>query len=220
VRTIHRMRLAVAMGIMAIVLSVPATLMAAVPIPAAEMILQRMLMTVAEIPAVVSADAGLRLRVGKPPSEPLDCIFRGIARVTSGRPTLKIDGRTAGLLCWAVNRYVIGQRFEATERLESFLSRCQFDVLGEKLVGQDPYDLVAGKAKDPRNDPTSMVGWIDFDRGLLIEGTVGHSWGSIDTEQSYQRMRSGWVLTHQYLCAGRFSASVEIVYTNFRVGSQ
>ena len=65
-----------------------------------------------------------------------------------------------------------------------------------------------------------MVGWIDFDRGLLVEGPVGYSWGTIDTEQSYHRMGAMWVLTHQYLYAGRLNASVEIVYTHFRVGSQ
>jgi hypothetical protein len=212
--------LAGAIGTVAIVLSFPATPMAAVPTPAAQDSLQRMLMTIAEIPSVVSADAELKLRVGKPLSEPPDCVFRGVAKVVNGEPTLRIDGQTTGLFCWAVNRYVIGQRFEATERLESFLSRFEFDVLGEKLVGQDPYYLVEGKAKDPRNDPLTMVGWIDFDRGLLVEGTVGYSWGTIDTEQSYQRMGAMWVLTHQYLYAGRFNASVEIVYTHFRVGAQ
>jgi hypothetical protein len=45
-------------------------------------------------------------------------------------------------------------------------------------------------------------------------------WGTIYTEQSYQRMGSMWVLTHQYLYAGRFNASVEIMYTHARVGSE
>jgi hypothetical protein len=61
--------------------------------------------------------------------------------------------------------------------LESFLSRFEFDVLGEKLVGNDHYYLVEGKAKDPRTDPNTMVGWIDFDHGLLVEGTMAYSTG-------------------------------------------
>ena len=133
---------------MAIALAFPPRMMAAVP-PAQE-ILERMLRTIAEVPTVVSADAEFRLRVGKPLHEPPDCVFRGTAKVVSGQPTLKIDEGTTGLFCWVVNRYVIGQRFEATERLE----------LGEKLVGNDHYYLVEGKAKDPRNDPNTMVGWI------------------------------------------------------------
>lgn len=202
---------------LAIALAFPVRVMAAVP-PAQD-ILDRMLRTIAEIPSAVSADAEFRLRVGRSLNEPPDCVFRGTAKVVSGQPTLKIDEGTTGLLCWAVNRYVIGQRFEATERLESFLSRFEFDVLGEKLVGNDHYYLVEGKAKDPRNDPNTMVGWIDFDHGLLVEGTVGYSWGSIDTEQSYRRMGSMWILLHQYLYAGRFNTSLEILYSNFRVGS-
>jgi hypothetical protein len=42
--------------------------------------------------------------------------------------------------------------------LESFLSRFEFGVLGEKLVGNDLYYPVEGKAKDPRNDPVTMIG--------------------------------------------------------------
>ena len=209
--------LAGALTMMALVLAFPVRMMAAVP-PAQE-ILERMLRTIAEIPDVVSADAEFRLWIGKSLNEPPDCVFRGTAKVVSGQPTLKIDERTTGLFCWVVNRYVIGQRFEATERLESFLSRFEFDVLGEKLVGNDHYYLVEGKAKDPRNDPNTMVGWIDFDHGLLIEGTVGYSWGSIDTEQSYRRMGSMWILMHQYLYTGRFNTSMEILYSNVRFGS-
>ncbi len=219
-RKIQPVYLASAIAMMALALTFPARMMAAAPVPTAQEILQRMLLTIADIPDVVSADAEFRLRIRKSLSEPPDCIFRGTAKVVSGQPTVRIDEQTAGLFCWAVNRYVIGRRFDASERLESFLSRFEFDVLGEKLVGNDHYYLVEGKAKDPRNDPITMVGWIDFDHGLLVEGTVGYSWGSIDTEQSYARMERMWILTYQYLYTARFNASMEIVYSNFRFGSQ
>ena len=128
-------------------------------------------------------------------------------------------GRTVGLLCWIADRYVIGRGFEATERLESFLSRFKFDVLGGKIVENDRYYLVEGHAKDPRNDPRAMIGWIDFDQGLLAEGTVHYFWGSIDTKQSYTRMQRIWMLTYQYLYGPRFQASMEILYGHFRFSS-
>jgi hypothetical protein len=216
----ERVGLAAAIGMIAIGLTLPARIGAAVPGPTAEEVVQRVMQTIAAAPDVISADAEFRLRIKKPLSEPPDCVFRGTVTVVSRHPTIKIDGQTAGVLCWVVNRYVLGREFQPRERLESFLTRFEFDVLGEKLVGNDRYFLVAGKARDPKTKPATMVGWIDFDRGLLVEGTVRYAWGDIDNEQGYARIQNMWMLTYQYLYAARFGASMEILYNNFRFGPQ
>lgn len=211
---------AIALGIMAVALALPAKMTAAVRGPAAEEILRRVLTTVYEFPDVVSAEAEFRLRVKKPLSETPDCVFRGTVTVVSRHPTIKIDGRTAGLLCWAVDQYVLGRVFQPPERLESFLSRFEFDVLGEKLVGNDRYFLVAAKATDPDTRPGRMIVWIDFDRGLPVEGTIGYTWGSIDSELGYTRVENLWMLSHQYLSSARFGTSLDVHYSNFRFGAR
>ena len=122
----------------AIVLALPGRT-AAVPVPPAQEILQRMLTTIVAMPEVVSADAEIRLRIVKSLSAPPDCVFRGTVKVVAGRPTVRIGGHTFGLLCRVVNRYAIGRQFEGSEPLERFLSRFEFEVLGEKLVGTGRY---------------------------------------------------------------------------------
>ena len=213
-------RLAGTLGAAIIVLTLPGRTAAAVPVPPAQEILQRMLTTIAALPEVVSADAELRLRIVKSPTAPPDCVFRGTVKVTGGHPTVRIGGHTFGLLCWAVDRFVIGRQFEGSEPLERFLARFTFEVLGEKLVGNGRYYLLQGKARDSGNDPSAMIGWIDFDRGLLVDGTVMYSWGRIDTAQSYTQMGRMWMPTYQILHAPRFDASMEIVYSNFQFGSR
>ena len=203
---------------MVVSFAAPAHPATALPGPTAGEVIQRLMETIAAAPEVVSADAEFRLRVKKSLSEPPDCVFRGTVTVVNRRPTIKIDGQTAGVICWLVNRYVIGRQFQPRERLESFLTRFEFDVLGEKLVGNDHYYLVAGKARDPKTQPTALIGWVDFDRGLLIEGTVRYPWGDIDNEQSYARMKNIWMLTYQYLYTPRFVTSMEVQYSNFRFG--
>ena len=219
-RKIRTLRLVSAIGTIALALSSPPKMLAAATVPSAEEILQRMRMMIAGIPHMVSADAEFRVRVIRSLREPPDCVFRGTVKVVDRHPTVSIGEQTTGLFCWFVNRYVIGRRLEATEDLENFLSRFKFDVLGEKLVGNERYYLVEGRATDPKNDPGKMIGWIDFDRGLLVEGTVEYSWGRIDTEQSYAQMDRIWMPTYQYLYTPRFDVSMEIVYSNFRFSSQ
>ena len=217
---IPAVQLASAIGTIAIALILPPEMLGAAPTPTADEILQRMRMTIAEIPDVVSADAEFRVRVIKSLGAPPDCVFRGTVKVVKRHPTVSIGEQTTGLFCWIVNRYVIGRRLEATEDLEIFLSRFQFDVLGEKLVGNDHFYLVEGKARDPKHGPRKMIGWIDFERGLLVEGTVEYPWGRIDTEQTYTWLEGMWMLKYQVLYTPRFDASMEIVYSNFRFSSR
>jgi hypothetical protein len=184
--------------------------------PSARDVLHRVLTANSDTPSVTSADVLFRLRVKKPLSDPPDCEFSGTMQLSGGHQSVRIGQRTAGLLCWAVDRYVLGQLFEASEPMESFLSRFEFHVLGEKLVGSDHHYLVQGKARDPNNNPRAMMGWIDYERGLITEGRLEYNWGAVETEQRYTRVNGAWVLVYQLLHSSRFDATLEISYDNFR----
>lgn len=184
--------------------------------PSAHELLHRVLTVNVDTPEVTSADVVFKLRVKKPLAESPDCEFSGTMQLQGGHQSVRIGQHTTGLLCWAVNQYVLGQLFEGAEPMENFLNRFEFHVLGEKLVGTDHYYLVQGRARDPKNNPRSMIGWIDYERGLVTNGTLEYTWGTIDTEQRYARVNGAWVLAYQYLYSGRFDATLEISYTNFR----
>lgn len=188
--------------------------------PTAEEIIQRILTTVnRSTPDLASVDARFRFRYKKPVTAPPDCVFEGTIRFERDRRTLALGRRTAGLACWVVDRFVLGRLFESREPLESFLSRFEFEVLGLRLVDGHPYYLIQGRARDPRNNPRGLLGWVDYDLGLVPEGTVEYTWGTIDTEQKYAQVEGAWVLTYQYLYTPRFDASLEVVYSNFRFAS-
>jgi hypothetical protein len=185
--------------------------------PSARDILHRVLTANSGTPDITSADVVFKLRIKKPLSDTPDCEFTGTMQLQGGRQSVRIGQRTAGLLCWAVNQYVLGQLFEASEPMENFLNRFDFSVLGEKLVGEEHYYLIQGQAKDPNNkNPGAMIGWINYDRGLITEGRLEYSWGAIETEQRYTRMNGAWVLTRQLLHSSRFEATLEVAYSNFR----
>ena len=184
--------------------------------PSAEEIIQRVVTTAAAVPDGASADALFKLRVHKPLSADPDCVFDGTMQIEGGQQSVRIGTRSTGLVCWAVNKYIIGQLFEAREPLQSFLARFDFTVLGEKVVENDHYYLVEGKARDPETNPNGLVVWIDFDRGLLTDGTLKYTWGTVDSEQRYEQLNGAWVLTYQLLQTSRYDATLEIKYTNFR----
>lgn len=179
-------------------------------------ILYRVLTANAGTPDVSSADAQFKLRVKKPVADPPDCEFEGTMQLQGGQQSLRVGRRTGGLLCWAVDQYVLGQLFEASEPLANFLKRFEFRVLGEKLVGNDHHYLIQGTARDPQNNPRAMTGWVDYERGLVTDGLLEYTWGTVDTEQRYARVQGAWMLTYQYLYTSRFDASLEILYSNFR----
>lgn len=184
--------------------------------PSARDVLRRVLTANSGQPDVVSADGLFKLRIKKPLSAPPDCEFTGTVQLIGGHQSLHVGQRTAGLLCWAVDQYVLGKLFEAGEPLENFLNRFEFHVLGEKLVGSDHYYLLQGKARDPKNNPRSMIGWIEYGHGFITEGTLEYDWGTVDTEQRYTRVNGAWVLTYQILRSARFDATLEVFYSNFR----
>jgi hypothetical protein len=184
--------------------------------PSAEEIIQRVVTTAAAMPDGASAHALFKLRVHKPLTAEPDCVFDGTMQIEGGQQSVKIGTRSSGLVCWAVNKYIIGQLFEASEPLQSFLARFDFTVLGAKIVENDHYYLVEGKARDPETNPNGLVGWIDFDRGLLTDGTLKYNWGTVDSEQRYEQLNGAWVLTYQLLRTSRYDATLEIEYSNFR----
>lgn len=185
-------------------------------VPSAHDIVHRVLTANADTPDVTAADVVFKLRVKKALADPPDCEFNGTMQLQGGKQTLRVGQRTAGLLCWAVNQYVLGQLFEASEPMENFLNRFDFHVLGEKLVGTEHHYLVQGKARNPNNNPRSMIGWVDYERGLITEGALEYNWGTVETEQRYTRTNGAWVLTYQLLHSSRFDATLEILYSNIR----
>src|SRR5262249_5089480 len=196
--------------------------MLALPVPAgaapsANDILHRVLAINSGAPAVASADVTFKLRIKRPLSEPPDWEVNGRMQLQSGRQALRVEQRTSGVLCWAVDKYVLGQLFEASEPMGNFIKRFDFSVLGEKLVGDEHYYLVQGRAKDPNNkNPGAMIGWVNYERGLITDGRLDYPWGSVDTEQRYTRVDSSWVLAPQGIHSRRFEATLEIAYSNFR----
>lgn len=186
------------------------------PVPQADEIIRRVLTVNSHASTVASADVLFKFRLNRPRGEAPNCEFEGTLRLEHNRQIVAIGRQTFGLTCWVVNKFAIGRLFEGREPVESFLSRFEFTVLGQKLVDGRPFYLVQGGAHDPKTRPHGLVGWIDYDRGLVTEGTVEYDWGTLETEQLYAQNEGAWVLTNQYLVAPRFNASMEILYSNFR----
>lgn len=185
-------------------------------IPPADDVVRRVLTANTGSPDVAAADVLFKFRVHKPVTAPPDCVFEGTLRLEQGRQVLAVSSQTFGLACWVVNRFVIGRLFEGREPVERFLSRFDFEILGVKLVNGSPYYLVQGRARDPKTNPRGLIGWVDYARGLVVEGTVEYPWGTLETQQDYTRIGGAWILTHQYLSAPRFGASMEVFYSNVR----
>jgi len=191
---------------------------AAFDVPSPEEIFQRVFTTHVGMSGVVSADAELKLRVAKPVSAPPDCVFHAVTRYDQGRQIMTIKDRTSGTICWAVQQYAPSQLFDMRKALEDVLPLFDFTVLGVKLVGDNHSYLIEGKARDlNKANPIGITVWVDYDRGLLTEGTLFYRWGTVDFEQEYAPLNGGWVLAHQYIYTSRFNASVEVSYSNFRV---
>jgi hypothetical protein len=165
---------------------------------------------------IVSADVGLRLYVHKPVSSPPpDCTFSGKLHVEQGSPIIQLGQRSPGATCAIVERRGLGPLFRSLEPLETFLGRFDLSVVDQKLEGNDHYYRVQGKAHDPKGDPHGFIAWIDYDLGVIPEGTINYGWGDMDTQQIYDRINNAPALTRQVLYSPRYNASLELVYTNF-----
>jgi hypothetical protein len=165
---------------------------------------------------VVSADVRLRLYVHKPvSSQPPDCTFSGKLRMEQGAPIVRLGQRSPGATCAIVEQRGLAPLFKSLEPLEDFFARFDLSVVDQKLVGNEQYYRVQGRAHDPKGDPHAFIAWIDYDRGVVPEGTINYAWGDMETRQTYERTNNAPVLTRQVLYSPHYNASLELVYTNF-----
>jgi hypothetical protein len=190
--------------------------------PSAAEIINKVVATSARTPKVLGGNANLALRMKKPLTAPPDCVYEGTLQPSSTGFAVKVQRESAGsgLLCALASNEGVGRLLEISEPVASFLHRFDFVVHGQKAVGvgvqSNRFYLLEGKAKDPKNNPSAISGWVDYDRGLWDEGTITYSWGEVTTKQKYARMQNAWVMTYQYLYSKRFDASLEVVYSDFR----
>lgn len=205
--------------VMAIAFSADRVSTAASPGPAPEEITDRV--SAAHAAArVASADVNLTLYVHKPLTQPPDCTFTGKLRVEQGRWIIRLGQRSAGATCAITEHRGLEPLFRSLEPLEIFFARFDLSVVDQKLVDDDRYYRVQGKARDPKGDPHGFIAWIDYDRGIIPEGTVNYAWGDMDTTQTYDRIAGALVLTRQVLYARGYDASLEVVYSNFGFAPQ
>ena len=182
-------------------------------------IIDRILSTNQNAPHIASMDFVASLRVRRPLSAPPDCVFEGALKFEAGHRSAAVNHLTPGLLCFAVNRTIISKLFEGNEPFATLLARFDFQVLGEKVIDGNQFYLVGGKARDPQADPKSMIGWIDYDRGLVIEATMHYAVRTIDLAQHYTSVNDAWVLTYQYVNIPSLGSTLEIAYSKIMLTS-
>jgi hypothetical protein len=189
--------------------------------PSASAIVEKLLATSARAPKIVAADATLALRFRTPLSSPPSCVYAGTLQPRGAGYAIKIESEAdSNPICALIRNEDVGKMVEASEPVESFVSRFNFIVQDQKEMAvdgrTDRFYLLDGTAKDPNNNPSAVRGWVDYDKGLWIESTITYSWGEVDTKQQYTSMKNTWMLTYQYLYSKQFDASLQIVYSNFR----
>ena len=187
--------------------------------PPAPDIVGRVLATVDHV-GLASADLVISLRVGQPAAAPPACEFSGVLQISRERLTFTVEKATASPVCWLIERYVLVRLFGERTRVDSLLPLFRFEVIGEKLVDERPYYLVYARAEQPATDPSWVMGWVDYDRGLVADATVHYTWGEVTSAQEYAPLAGVWVLTHQHLDLPRFGAAVDIAYSGFRFGTK
>ena len=186
-------------------------------VPPAQDIVDRVLTTAYHL-GLASADLVISMRFGEPASAPPACEFRGMLRISHEQMALTVEQATASPACWLIERYVLVRLFRERGRVDSLLPVFQFEVIGQKVVDDRPYYLVYGRAEEGGTDPRWVIGWVDYDRGLVSDATLHYTWGEITSAQEYAPVARVWVLTHQHLDVPRFGASVDIAYSGFRFG--
>jgi hypothetical protein len=182
-------------------------------------IIDRILSANQDAPHIASMDFVASLRVRRPLSAAPDCVFEGAVKLQAGHRSATVNHLTPGLLCLAANQTIISKLFEGNEPFETLLARFEFQVLGEKVVNGDQSYLVQGKARESQADPKVMIGWIDYDRGLVIEATMQYAVRTIDLAQNYTSVSNAWVLTYQYLNIPSLGSTLEISYSKIALAS-
>jgi hypothetical protein len=182
-------------------------------------IIDRILSVNQNAPHIASMDFVASVRVRRPLFAPPDCVFEGALRFQAGHRSAAVNHLTPGLLCFALNRTIISKLFEGNEPFETLLARFDFQVLGERVVNGNQAYLVQGTARDPQADPKAMIGWIDYDRGLVIEATMHYAVRTIDLAQNYTSVNDAWVLTYQYVNIPSLGSTLEIAYSKIMLTS-
>jgi hypothetical protein len=186
-------------------------------VPAAQEVVDRVLTTARHL-GLASADLVISMRFGQPAAAPPACEFHAVLRISQEQMALTVEQATASPVCWLIERYVLVRLFRERDRVDSLLPLFRFEVIGEKVVDDRPYYLVSGRAGERATDPRSVVGWVDYDRGLVSDATLDYSWGEITSAQEYAAVAGVWVLAHQHLDVPRFGVSVEIAYGGYHFG--
>lgn len=161
-----------------------------------------------------------RLRVRRPLSGAPDCAFEGVVTLLPHSRSATVRRLTPGLLCFIANRTLISKLFDGSEPFETLLSRFDFQVLGEKVVDGNRYYLVQGKAHTPGADPRAMIGWIDYDRGVVSDATMEYAVRTLEVAQTYTPRDGVWYLTYQYVAIPSLGATLEIAYSKITLASQ
>jgi hypothetical protein len=189
----------------------------AVPTPNA--IIDRILSVNQNAPHIASMDFVASMRVRRPASAPPDCVFEGAVKFQGEHRSATVNHLTPGVLCVALNRTIVSRLFEGNEPFAALLARFDFQVLGEKTVDGDQYYLVQGKARESQVDPRVMIGWIDYNRGLVSEATMQYAAAAIDLVQDYTSITGAWVLSHQYVNIPSLGSTLEISYSKVTLKS-
>jgi len=197
------------------VLAVPLLVLPAAGAPSAHEILDRVLTASASTPNM-TADVLFKVWKRKPTGDQPDCEFTGTLVVQDGHPVVRMARGGTSLVCSALNHYVVGRLFDASEPLASFLDRFDLTVTSEKQVGADSYYLVEGPAHDPKNNPHAMSAWVVYESGLITGGTLQYDWGTVEVEQQYTRLNNVPVLTLQNVRSSKYGATLQVVYSDFR----
>ena len=188
-------------------------------VPTVSTIINRILSTNQNARRITSMDFEASLRVKRPLSAPPNCVFQGAVTLREGGRSVVITRQTLGLTCWAANRFYISKLFESSEPFAALLARFEFKALGVKVVSGAQYYLVQGKARESTDDPKEIIGWVDYDRGLVIEAKMQYALRAVELEQRYTSIAGAWVLTHEYLNIPSLESTIDISYSEIALGS-
>ncbi len=189
-------------------------------VPSPGMIVERLLTVNRAVPRIASMEFEARLRVRRPLSAPPYCAFEGVVTLGPHSRSATVRRLTPGLLCFIANRAIIGRLFSGNEPFEALLSRFDFQVLGGKVVDGDRYYLVQGRARDAGTDPRAMIGWVDYDRGVVSDATMDYAARTLEVAQTYTSVDGVWYLTSQYVAIPSLGATLEIAYSKITLASR
>ena len=187
----------------------------ALEFPSAQDVINRVL-TTARTMDLASAAVAIELFLGTSGNASPACVFRGVLRVSPNPTTLAVAEWTPHPLCWTIERFVLGRLLSDRDQAGELLRSFRFEVLGEKLEDGRPHYLVYGKALAAQSDALSVIGWVDYDRGLVTDGTIRYAWGEVTAVQEYGLVGGVWILAHQQLRVPGFGATLEISYSGYR----